>query len=1565
MGFDVDSCSCGFDGKQVYMTPRCHQALVRQINTVDMTRRSPTYELRLAKYADRGFEVEVPTLNRDAVDPMIFEKPWDEVRGLSKLLLLEKLRTPEARYAYRERSTKDHSLESYKIRQMMNDPYLKKRMEYSNEKASDYSTVFLPWGPNWTAKKIRKLMMTKDIVLNSSWSTLCDRDYHTHPCFVGTLEEVLKDCCGDCPEVPADVNREELECFVSGPLSFIVDDPGRQSIGSFHPITEGDWSDGAYLSQDSVTLVKAANEGDLDMIREIVSNGVPIDITDFLGRTSLHIATLSNQLKAVELLLDSGADPTLHMKDGRSIVHIAAEYGYIEILRLLLEKLKLGKKDSKEGEQIACEMDLDEVNKTTQFTALHYAVLFGHVECAELLLQNGASCSGMIWSADKSTGVAPLILAAHCECFSKEVAIQMFTLLVKYGASLRLMDKQFNNGMHQLCQYNYSHLITYLLENDPQALSLCSEVNVDCQTPLHIAINNKFYTLAKVLINKGVPLYPNEESVNRLNKCLRIESHSRPYGRRSITLNPMSLLLNVYNGGITTEGGVEFFKFLLEKGDDVNTIVNRQTVLDAILNSQSYLSEEEYSRHIRVKMTSQQSVLELYKKELETVKQDSYQATVLQRLIEKEKKNIENMEKNFKRELMLWKDRKEYDEQLYKLVDARGGKLFLELYKTEKESVEKQIMGSNKQKNGMMINRFYSQQNDELDSVECVTVVDGKVLQGEKRLEALREKTAKNDQMSIERRQLKNTQNQAVQGYDQFTIFAKRSDYGWGNDAIVNNEEASLYMGLFNAVWENNLEEVKRLCTPDKEKKCLLLACSGYEGMTPLSIAVNKGYREMIDLIFNLLNEQYTPLPVVREKHSDKVSNYALVTGDYEEKQSFVDPNADFSVVINTTEPDILFIQAAQFDMSQNPPYSTLDCLAPVSRNIFYYRRNDDDDDDDDEEEEKNNSILQSCNLLEYLIYRGDCSLLSFVLEHLKVLSEQVFEKQLKANIKKEDERSSMIITSIISGDYQRHSYYSPVTSVNVMIPCIVNDNMEMLRVLNQYTFLGLNILREDDVKEEKVVKRRLNNNYQNDYDDEWDSEDYSDSDSEEEKRDDEMEIEGDKEMDEEGEGEEDDSVESEYADSDEEEMKRLKAFKQDGRSEQTGRLSNPLHPILLALRYNASSCLRYLLDLKRVKEDVTQYKEKYCYKSEKIDEAGGIDEVTERVFSLKYELKDIRLYLDAAASTDDVDVFNSLVKEIVKDQGDMKKLVRRSKKYSSLFEFCCQYKYFNIATYLIKNYSFREKEVLAAYSHMANVLNGITLDVIPRKKNKPRYYYGNKTKKPAAMKQVELYKNIMSLIMLIPAEYKDKVLSEVLAITIQSHHAVLSNEIIQSTKLTITDFADLFGNVDDLHPTTFNLLVECMGLKKKLMKEDPRGYTIVEVLMKKYLTSAASNQGVRYMKNDVMEEEEAKEQKKLEEVEAENEEGKEKVHVFKMLKRYEMNTGALLKMAFNASTGLKRELTSMDDVQKRVKKETKDAAQSAGFVRRGVRSNGKVNIPTNPRVNKMCQLENAEKKNC
>ncbi len=73
MGFDVDSCCCGYDGSRAFVLPRTQRAINRQYNLVDMGRRSLTYETRLFKYSQRGFSVAIPGFDRDQVDPSIFE----------------------------------------------------------------------------------------------------------------------------------------------------------------------------------------------------------------------------------------------------------------------------------------------------------------------------------------------------------------------------------------------------------------------------------------------------------------------------------------------------------------------------------------------------------------------------------------------------------------------------------------------------------------------------------------------------------------------------------------------------------------------------------------------------------------------------------------------------------------------------------------------------------------------------------------------------------------------------------------------------------------------------------------------------------------------------------------------------------------------------------------------------------------------------------------------------------------------------------------------------------------------------------------------------------------------------------------------------------------------------------------------------------------------------------------------------------------------------------------------------------------------------------------------------
>lgn len=63
LGFDIDACCVGYDGKNVVALPRAIRAIQTRTNLVDPSRQSTTYETRLTKYAKRNFAIAVPGLN--------------------------------------------------------------------------------------------------------------------------------------------------------------------------------------------------------------------------------------------------------------------------------------------------------------------------------------------------------------------------------------------------------------------------------------------------------------------------------------------------------------------------------------------------------------------------------------------------------------------------------------------------------------------------------------------------------------------------------------------------------------------------------------------------------------------------------------------------------------------------------------------------------------------------------------------------------------------------------------------------------------------------------------------------------------------------------------------------------------------------------------------------------------------------------------------------------------------------------------------------------------------------------------------------------------------------------------------------------------------------------------------------------------------------------------------------------------------------------------------------------------------------------------------------------------
>lgn len=296
------------------------------------------------------------------------------------------------------------------------------------------------------------------MVLNSMWNkNNKDRVLHRHICFFGTMKEIFDDCCGHCPE-PSTPDEfaaqiEEDKTFIRGKMEFIKDDPGRQTIGSFHPLTDDDWTSQAYITNVRVDLCSACARGDVDIVESILKSNslsnidedfqierVNIEARDYLGRTPLQLAVLGGHTELVKILLKYDARIIARMSDGKTVVHLASQYGFLDILELLLQKSNENREKAEEQKDV---MSLLEMNNRTNIeidnsfeiidkseiereledlifdpidkendqddiidintetwdhllTALDYAIIFGHIEIVKLLVKAGANVQRQI-----------------------------------------------------------------------------------------------------------------------------------------------------------------------------------------------------------------------------------------------------------------------------------------------------------------------------------------------------------------------------------------------------------------------------------------------------------------------------------------------------------------------------------------------------------------------------------------------------------------------------------------------------------------------------------------------------------------------------------------------------------------------------------------------------------------------------------------------------------------------------------------------------------------------------------------------------------------------------------------------------------------------------------------------------------------------------------------------------------------------------------------------------------------------------------------------------------------
>lgn len=345
-----------------------------QCNDIDLTRRSPSYENRLSKYSHRGFEVYCAFLNRTRIDPSIFERSFARVVGLARLLVLEALPRPEDRDSYVELRRREMGRPPRNINHYRRDTKdIKNRVddevaEWDFEDVSGYQKFSIPYGADYNAKRIEKLFFKKDLLLNAEWNPQNQPPnrtvrLHRHPVFFGNVEHVVEDCCGFCPQPVGEeeekVHEEENKIYVSGRITFLADDPGRQEIGSFYPLGPEDYTEMAYVGSTEM-LCAAIVDSDVAYVKSwCAQEGVDLNRRDFCGRTPLLLACMGKDtdLEVVKTLVDAGARLVARVQDGRTALHFAAAKGRVDIVKVLLEKSALNEHERDEKEEKRKEAD--------------------------------------------------------------------------------------------------------------------------------------------------------------------------------------------------------------------------------------------------------------------------------------------------------------------------------------------------------------------------------------------------------------------------------------------------------------------------------------------------------------------------------------------------------------------------------------------------------------------------------------------------------------------------------------------------------------------------------------------------------------------------------------------------------------------------------------------------------------------------------------------------------------------------------------------------------------------------------------------------------------------------------------------------------------------------------------------------------------------------------------------------------------------------------------------------------------------------------------------------------